>query len=73
MCVLKSQTVCVCLCSPTHMYRENTYKVLLYIKISNKVGRFDNFRDLARKLSFLPNELDIFDILQHFICTLFIF
>ena len=31
------------------------------LKISNKVGRIDNFLALARKLSFLPTELDIFD------------
>ena len=29
-------------------------------KISNEVGRNDNFQALARKSSFLPNELDIF-------------
>ena len=28
--------------------------------MSNDVGRIDNFRALARKLSFLPTELDIF-------------
>ena len=37
-------------------------------KISNEVGRIDNFRALARKLSFLPNELDIFDI-RKTLCT----
>ena len=42
-------------------------------KISNSVGRIDNFRDLVRKLSFLPTDLDIFDIRQHYICILFIF
>ena len=35
-------------------------------KISNEVGRIDNFRVLARKLSFLPTELDIFDIRQQY-------
>ena len=34
--------------------------------MSNEVGRIDNFRALARKLSFLPTELDIFDIPQHY-------
>ena len=33
----------------------------------------DNFLALARKLSFLPTELDIFDIRQHYIRILFIF
>ena len=42
-------------------------------KISNEVGRIDNFRALARKLSFLPTELDVFDIWQHYIHILFIF
>ena len=36
-------------------------------KISNEVGRIDDFEALARKLSFLSTELDIFDIRQHFI------
>ena len=43
---------------------ENTYIVLPYCRISevsNKVGRIDdNFRALARKLSFFPTELDFF-------------
>ena len=51
-------------------YRQYVY---IYIsKISNEVGRTDNFRALARKLSFLPIELDIFDIRQHYIRILFI-
>ena len=41
--------------------------------MSNEVERTDNFRALARKLSFLPTELDIFDIRQHFIRIVFIF
>ena len=50
------------------------YIVLPYIKkISNEVGRIDNFRDLARNLSFLQTELDIFDIRQHYARILFIF
>ena len=36
-------------------------------KISNKIGRIDNFRVLARKLSFLPKKLDIFYIRQHYL------
>ena len=35
--------------------------------MSNSVGRIDNFRAKARKLSILPTEFDIFDIRQH--CT----
>ena len=42
-------------------------------KISNEIGRIDNFRSLARKLSFLPTELDIFDIRQHYVRILFMF
>ena len=42
-------------------------------KISNEVERNDNFRALARKLSFLSTELDIFDIRQHYVRILFIF
>ena len=52
---------------------ENSYIMLQYIKISNKVGRIDSFQALARKLSFLSTELDIFDIQQHYVCILFIF
>ena len=37
--------------------------VLSYIKISNSVGRNDNFLAKARKLSILPTSSDIFDIL----------
>ena len=48
---------------------ENKYIVFLY----NKVGRIDNFQALARKLSFLPIELDIFDIRPHYVRILFIF
>ena len=60
-------------CTFRSRYIENTYIVLPYIKISNEVGRIDNFRALARKLSFLPTELDIFDIRQHYVRILFIF
>ena len=41
--------------------------------MSNEVGRIDNFRALARKLSFLPTELGIFYIWKHYIRILFIF
>ena len=41
--------------------------VLSYIKkISNSVGRNDNFLAKARKLSILPTSLDVFDIRQHY-------
>ena len=33
----------------------------------------DNFRALARKLSFLPTQLDILEIRQHYKRILFIF
>ena len=36
-------------------------------KISNSVGTNDNFLAKARKLSFLPTSLHIFDIRQHYI------
>ena len=39
----------------------------MYIKISNSVGRNDNFLATVRKLSILPTELNIFDIRQHYI------
>ena len=42
-------------------------------KISNEVRRTDNFRALARKLSFLPIESHIFDIRQQYVRILFIF
>ena len=54
----------------TPIYIEYLYSVAVYQKISNSVGRIDNFR--ARKLSFLPNELDIFHIRQHNVRILFI-
>ena len=41
--------------------------------MSNEVGRIDHFRALARKLSFLPTELDTFDKGQHYVRILFIF
>ena len=44
-----------------------------YIYISNEVGKIDSLRALARKLSFLPTESDIFDIRQHYVRILFIF
>ena len=42
-------------------------------KVSNEVGRIDNFRVFARKLTFLPTKLDIFDIRKHYVRILFIF
>ena len=47
------------------IYREYVGDIVLYIKISYEVGRIDYFRALARKLSFLPTELDNFDIPLH--------
>ena len=41
-------------------------------KISNSVGRNDNFSAKTRKSSILPTEFDIFDIRQHFIRILYI-
>ena len=52
--------------------REYVHSVAVYQKYLTKVGRKDNFRALARKLSFFPTELDIFDILQHYVLILFI-
>ena len=53
--------------------REYVYSVAVFKQISNEVGIIDNFQTLARKLSFLPTSLDIFDIRQHYIRLLFIF
>ena len=55
------------------MYIENTYIAFTYIKITNEVWRINNFRALGRKLLFLPTELNIFDIRQHYVRILFIF
>ena len=41
-------------------------------KISNSVGRNDNFRAKARKLSIVPTSLDIFDIPQHYIRIIYV-
>ena len=41
-------------------------------KMSNSVGRKDNFLAKAKKLSILPTSLDIFDIRQHYIRILYI-
>ena len=54
-------------------HREYVYSAVVHQKISNEVVRIDNFRALARKLSFLSTELDIFDIRQHYVRILFIF
>ena len=37
------------------------------VVVYQKYGRNDNFRAKARKLSILSTELDIFDILRHYI------
>ena len=57
------------------IYTEYVYSVAVYqhYGVIYGVGRIDNFRALARKLSFLPTELDIFDIRQHYVRILFIF
>ena len=55
------------------MNREYVHSVAVYQKYFNEVGRIDNFLALAIKLSFLPTELDIFDIRQHYVRILFIF
>ena len=53
------------------------YIVLPYIKkISNSVGRNDNFLSMARKFSIPPTSLDIFDmyvhVRQHYLPILYI-
>ena len=45
----------------------------MYIENIYRGWENDNFRALARKLSFLPTELDIFNIRQHYVRILFIF
>ena len=45
---------------------------MIILKISNWVGRNDNFLAQAKKLSILPTSLDIFDIRQHYIRILYI-
>ena len=40
--------------------------------MSNEVGRIDKFLALARKLSFPPTSLDIFDIRIHYVIILYI-
>ena len=57
----------------TGMYREYVCSVAVHEQIFNEVRRIDNFRALARKLSFLPTELDIFYTWQQYIRILFIF
>ena len=57
-----------------YIEREYVYIQLPYIKkMSNEVGGIDNLRAMRRKLSFLPTELDIFYIWQHYVRILFIF
>ena len=55
------------------MNREYVHSVAVYRKIYNDVGRIENFRAFARKLSFLPTELDTFDIRQQYVSIVFIF
>ena len=54
------------------MNRIRTYCCLIS-KISNSVGRKDNFLAKARKVSFMPTELDMFDIPQHYILILYVY
>ena len=58
--------------SDVERYLEYVYSVAKYQKISNSVGRNDNFLVKARKLSILPTSLDSFDIRQHYIRILYI-
>ena len=62
-----------CIVSSSVNIHGNNIKVNNKSKISNEVERIDNFLTLSRKLSFLPTDLDIFDIWQHYISILFIF
>ena len=48
-------------------YREYIHSVAVYQKYLTRLGA------LARKLSFLPTSLDIFDVRQHYVRILFIF
>ena len=66
--------ILICLKIFSFLLIENTYISCGRIsEMSNELGRIDNFRVLERKLSFLPTELDIFDIQQHYVRILFIF
>ena len=52
-------------CTTNRVY---VFSVAVYQKYQTRlveVGRIDNFPALARKLSFLPTELDICDTRQH--------
>ena len=53
-------------------YREYVYSVAVYKKISNEVGRIDNIRAMARKLSFLSTSLDIFGKRHYYIRILYV-
>ena len=53
--------------------REYVYSAVVYQKYLTRLGELIIFRVLARKLSFLSTELDIFDIRQHYVRILFIF
>ena len=50
---------------------EYVHSVFVYQKISNSVGRNDDFIAKAGKLSILQTLLDIFYIRQHYVCILF--
>ena len=55
-------------------YRECIYIVAVYQKYLTRLGELMIFEPWREKLSFLPTELDIFDIQQHnIIRILFIF
>ena len=52
--------------------REYVYSVAVYQKYLTRLGELIIFEPW-RKLSFLPTELDIFDIRQHYARIIFIF
>ena len=63
-----------CISMIHNINRECVHSVDVYqSKTTNEVGKIDAFRAWARKLSFLPTELDIFYIRQHQVRILFIF
>ena len=55
------------------VYKEYVHSVAVYQKYLTRLGELINFRALARKLSFLPIELAIFDIRQHYTCEFSIY
>ena len=56
-----------------YLNRKYVCSVAIYQKYLTRLRELIIFRALARKLSFLPTELDIFDIRQHYVRILFIF